>query len=215
MAHVFKLVLALAVIAGAGFCRPARPSALDQLLTYFPPTARDTMLFEVEQDEGLPEMDTIPNALFFGLVGPALMRDIDYLADSASAVVLGRARFPLNDSILLFWVDIRQAWFQHQSLLAFHTQQKVFTNRTTVAEWFGGDGGQVLTGAWMLDYDGDGVKDLIRRDIEHAMIPEADTAREMTHESAMLLKWSGMQFREMPLSDTALVIKQWPIRSFW
>lgn len=176
----------------------------------------DTLRFEVaEQSDTVLPGDTIPNALFFTVVPPELLREIDYLADSSSAVVMGRRHFPWNDSLEAYWVDIRQAWFQHQSLFLYNKRRQNFAARVTVAEWFGGDGGQVLTGSYLLDYDGDGQKDLIRRDIQHGLIPDGDDVREVIHESALRLLWRDGRFVELPAADSSLMVKQFPIRSFW
>jgi hypothetical protein len=38
---------------------------------------------------------------------------------------------------------------------------------------------------------------------------------ERTHESALLLRWDNGRFVEKPLHDSALVAKQFPLRSPW
>lgn len=176
----------------------------------------DTLRFEIaEQSDTVLLGDTIPNALFFTTVPRELLQEIDHLADSASALVLGRQHFRWNDELEAYWVDIRQFWFQHQSLLLYDKRRQAFTGRVTVAEWYGGDGGQILTGSYLLDYDSDGQKDLIRREIEHAMIPGGEEPQELTHESALRLLWRDGRFVELPAGDSSLLVKRFPLRSPW
>lgn len=211
--YLFPAIL-LAFIA----CRPPVKNTEPALLSYFQTTPRaDTLHFEIAEGgaDAPVSGDTIPNKLFFTALSPAFLQEIDYLADSSQALVLGRQRFPLNDSTDACLVDIRQFWFQNQSLLVYNKRQQAFTGRITVAEWYGGDGGQVLTGSWMLDYDNDGSPELIRREIEHTMRPDGDDVLEDFHESALILTWKQGRFVEQPVSDTALVVKQFPIRSVW
>lgn len=214
-----KTVLYLGLLAGLGACQAPRAIPASKLLGYFRPAApADTLRFEIAETgaDAPVEGDTIPNQLFFTALDAALLREIDYVADSAMAVVFGKQRFPIDDDFDACLVDIRQFWFQHQSLLLYDKQKRAFTGRVTVAEWYGGDGGQVLTGSWMLDRNGDGSKDLVRREIQHTLLPDENgDMRDITHESAMQLIWKESRFVEQPLSDTALVVKQFPIRSFW
>lgn len=207
-----------AILLAFATCRQPEKNTEPTLLSYFQTTPRaDTLRFEIAEDGADAPVvgDTIPNGLFFTAINPAFLQEIDYLADSAQALVLGRQRFPLNDSTDVCLVDIRQFWFQNQSLLVYNKRQQTFTGRITVAEWYGGDGGQVLTGSWMLDYDHDGGPELIRREIEHSMRPDGDEVLEHFHESALILTWKQGRFVEQPVSDTALVVKQFPIRSVW
>lgn len=215
---IFCLALAGALLV-SGCVQKTDPASPTALLNYFRPvTAVDTLVFEVEQEDEHAEAanDTIPNALFFSVLDSALLSEISHVADSGSAVVLARRRFPLTDEVEACLVDIRQFWFQHQSLLLFDRRKQAFTGRVTVAEWYGGDGGQDLTGSWLVDHDGDGRLDLIRREIQHTLRPTDDgEAIDETYESAVLLAWRQDRFVEQPLSDTMLLVKRYPIRSYW
>ncbi len=168
-----------------------------------------------EETETLAAGDTIPNALFFSTISPTLLQEIDYLADSAQAVVFGRQHFSLGDNLEAYWVEIHQFWFKHQSLLVYDKARKTFLDRVTIAEWYGGDGGQVLIGSWIFDFDGDGKKDIMRRDIQHSLVPDGETMLERTAESAALLLWKNGQFVETPLPDTAAAVRRYPIRTLW
>lgn len=196
--------------------RPGLPKerALTDYFEVRAPT--DTLLVEISEETDVSNIgDTIPNALFFSTIPPTLLQEIDYLADSAQAVVFGRQHFPLDDNTEAYWVEIHQFWFKHHSLLVFDKAGKTFTDRVTIAEWYGGDGGQVLIGSWVFDFDGDSKTDIVRRDIQHSLVPDGETALERTAESAALLLWKNGQFVDTPLRDTAAVIKLYPIRTFW
>lgn len=208
----------LFALFSAAACRQAVKNQEPALLSFFQtaPVA-DTLRFEVAEDGANAPVsgDTIPNSLFFAALPAAWLTEIDYIADSSQALVLAKQRFPLDDSTDACLADIRQFWFQHQSLLLYNKNRRAFTARVTVAEWYGGEGGQDLTGSWLTDYDGDGGKDLIRRLIQHSARPEGDTVREDFYESAEVFLWKNGQFAEYPIRDTAGVVKRFPIRWMW
>ena len=210
--------LFLATIALLAACQqPVLTKTTPEIAAYFHPLpACDTLHVEIAAESDGPVVgDTIPNRLFFNVVPAALMQEIDYLADSSQALVLGRQYFALNDSITAYWVEIRQFWFQHHALLLYNKSRNTFTERVTLAEWYGGEGGQILTGSWLFDYDGDGQKDIVRREIQHSMTPTEGEPLERLEEGATLLLWKNGRFMETPLQDTAAVIKRYPIRTMW
>ncbi len=196
------------------------PATAQEVLAYFKPLpATDTLHVEVNlEPDNLAPGDTIPNRLFFSEIPAGFLQEIDYLADSSAALVLGRGRFPLNDSIEAYWVEIRQYWFQHHTLLLYDQHRKKFVDMVRLAEWYGGESGQILVGSWLFDYDGDGQKDVFRREIRHSMIPDGDTVLERTEEMAELLRWESGQFTKVivePFSVNRTQGKRFPIRSFW
>jgi hypothetical protein len=198
-------------------CRQPVPAKTRDLFSSFPAHGPgDTLHVEVSTESDAPVLgDTIPNALFFSAIPQPFLKEIDYLADSTDALVLGRQRFSLNDSMEACWAEIRQFWFQHHSLLTYNKLQKAFTGRITVAEWYGGDGGQILIGSWLFDYDGDGDKDIVRREIQHSLVPAGDSVLDRTSESATLLLWDGKQFSEAPAQDIKSMIRHYPIQTQW
>jgi len=193
----------------------SRPIHAQPLTAYFQPLpATDTLHVEVSDSIGLG--DTIPNQLFFSVIPEEFLQEIEYVADSSIALVLGRHRFLLDDCIEVYWVEIRQYWFQHHSFLLYDKCDNKFTGRVTLAEWFGGEGSQILIGSWVFDFDGDGQKDILRREIGHSLtLDDDDTVLEHFEEAASLLRWENGRFSEAPLADTIEIVKRFPIRSIW
>lgn len=177
-------------------------------------TLSDTLRIEVDTRNN-SQGDTIPNALFFKSIPPELLHPISHIADTVEATVLGRGSFPLAKHITAYWVEFRLMWFQQHSLLLYDEAQKAFTDRISVAEWYGGDGGQMLLGSWLFDYDGDGTRDLVRIEMEHSLIPTDDVPLEKTEASASLLLWKNGRFVDTPVQDTAMMVRRFPIRHFW
>ena len=195
-------------------CTRPTPSPDATLLNYFQPaTLSDTTHLELP-DEDISG-DTIPTPLFFRTLGP-LMQPVDYIVDSTSSTVVALQRFSLNERFDGCLVHLTQNWFKHQSLLVFDKQTQRFSDRVTVGEWYGGEGGQVLIGSWLFDYNGDGNKDLVRRSIEHSMTPTPEgEPEEKFFESAELLLWNKNTWQKNTVKDSAVLVKNYPIRSAW
>lgn len=210
-----SIFLVIAVAAWFAFARRNTPDAL--LAQSFRVTVlKDTLHLEFPDESDEANLgDTLPRSLFFRTLDTLLL-PINYLADSSSCTALALQRFELNNQYDACLVQINQFWFKHQSILLFDKAKQKFTQRVTVAEWYGGDGGQVLTGSWLFDYNQDGSKDLVRRVIEHSSMPnEAGEVDERINESVELLLWQKAGWVATPVEDSAALIQKYPIRSFW
>lgn len=141
------------------------------------------------------------------------MNDVWYFDNTGPMRVYARSRFALGDGMEALLADLRQNWYQHQSLFIYDPQQDTILDRTTVAEFYGGEGGQIITGSYLFDFDGDGDKDLLRREIEHWLDPSGDEPVDRYTHHVFLLKWEGKGFKETPLQDTAALIEKFPIHT--
>lgn len=171
-------------------------------------TLPDTLVFAISDTE--TAADTIPNQLFFSQLPSEMYADIEYVADSSSAVVLAKAGFQIRQQYMLLWADVRYAWFQHQSLLLFDEKEQRITDRITVAELYGGESGQIVTGAWLLNG-----QQIVQRQASHSIrLDEAGEAVASTEQDVKLWKIEGGRFIEQPLQDTAKWIRTFPMEEW-
>lgn len=194
------------------------PRQADLLASFDALPVPDTLLVEVPDDnEPDPAGDSIPAALFFRLLDTALLQEITYIAEPDGVDrIQGLRRFALSADVEACLVYIRQFWFKHVSLLLYDRRRQAFTGRYTLAEWYGGEGGQVLTGSWLLDYDGDGDRDIVRRVIQHSiLLDDNQEVQQVTGESAEVLLWHDGHFEARAVPDEAALVRRFPIRSYW
>lgn len=216
MAKYFPLLFLVSVAVLTLTCAHKRGPDSLLLHRFYLGGLTDTLHLELpDEDVTTRFVDTLPRSLFFQTLD-TLLRPIEYLADSSSCTALALQRFEWNSQYDACLVQINQFWFKHQSILLFDKNQQKFSQRITVAEWYGGDGGQILTGSWLFDYDQDGDKDLIRRVIEHSSTPNEDLGMEAKIvESAELLLWEKNAWIKVPVKDSMALVQKYPIRSVW
>ncbi len=210
-----------AVLSLSIACQAPTSSAPGQadLLAFFNLQAvPDTLRVEVPDDnEPDPVGDSIPPALFFRILDTALLQEIAYVAEPGAVDrIRGLHRFALSSDVDACLVYVRQSWFKHFSLLLYDRRRQAFTKRHTLAEWYGGEGGQMLTGSWLFDYDGDGDRDIVQRVIRYAILLDDNyEAQQVTEETAELLLWRDERFEVQPVPDEAALVRRFPIRPYW
>ena len=173
----------------------------------------DTMRFEVFPDGDTAGGVRIPTSAFFRKMPTRLMNEIQYFDNTAPLYVYARGRFPLTEGKEALLADLRQNWYQHQSLFVYDAAADTITARTTVAEFYGGEGGQITTGSYLLDLDGDGDKDLVRREVERWIDTSGGDAVENFANYVSVFHWKDGDFRETPITDSAALIAAFPIQS--
>ncbi|HRD82725.1 MAG TPA: hypothetical protein PLL53_18320, partial [Saprospiraceae bacterium] len=147
----------------------------------------DTLAFAITDSDAAIGADTISNQLFFSQLSADMYADIEYVADSSSSVTLAKGSFELSPPYLLLWADIRYAWFQHQSLLLYDKEAKRITDRITAAELYGGESGQIIIGAWLLN----GNEIVQRQDSHSSRLTETDEVEQSTERYVSRWKIEG------------------------
>ncbi|MFQ5446961.1 MAG: hypothetical protein ACE5FF_08505 [Saprospiraceae bacterium] len=212
MKNLFFLVGAIAL----GTACNTSDTASGTLERYFKEVpAPDTLLFELAEDGGQVPGDTIPVATFLDKINDRLLNDIPFFDTTGDLTILGGQRFPVAENVEAFEVHFFQNWFQNQSLFLFDKNKNAITGRITAAEFYGGDGGQILTGSWLFDYNGDGDPDLVRTEIEHWINLSSDEPAEKVEQRVSLLLWNGGGFTESEVLDSAALMQAFPVKSWW
>ena len=188
-------------------------SAEKALVDYFAEMATtDTLRFEVFADGDTSGAVRIPTSAFFRKMPTRLMNEIQYFDNTAPLFVYARGRFPLAGGQQALLADLRQNWYQHQSLFIYNPAADTITARHTVAEFYGGEGGQITTGSYLLDLDGDGDKDLVRREVERWLDHSSGQAEEKFAHYVAVFHWQDGRFLEAPIADSAALIAAFPIQ---
>lgn len=209
MRSTFAAALLLCLLAA---CSPKEKP----LNEYFPVLPLgDTIQFAIAGDEETLTGNAVPNAAFFGALPAEMLAEIEYVADTAEAVVTARGRYRLDERYEALWADLRYAWFQHQSLFIYDTKTTRITGRATVAEWYGGESGQIHIGAWLLDLDGDGQKELVQRQDEYSIMIDGDEVRSSSEQFVALWRLQEGRFTAQPVQDSLELMRRFPLPDVW
>lgn len=185
-------------------------------LQYFKPlSVKDTVLFSLDSPKGL-QANPIPYQVFLENVDTELWREIEYIMEEEGTEILGLAHFPIDKQHEAYIVGLTYSWFGNTSLLIMDKRTKRFIDLVPVAEFYGGDGGQVLRNTWCFDADKNGTRDLVVRDSNHSLVIDENGDQKDVYEefvSIYILQPKGFVTAE--IADSNALIKQFPVDWNW
>lgn len=209
----FPIFLALVLLAGCMACSPKKESFSEtfQVLPF-----QDTLLFSVAQGLGteapLPNADTLVNAIFYEQVSDSLHAVIEHILSVEEPVIVKLGRFPLDAQFDGLAIAIKDFWFLNQSILIFDKQLQRVTGLFPVAEYYGGDGGQILQASWLIASNPK-QPELIVRISQHSLQLQEDEAdmKDVYVESVERYVWQQGAFVKHSTPDSTALIQKFPV----
>lgn len=216
---IISFALLLSVLTISACQKKPVSTESNDFLNYFKPLSpQDTLVFDVandgNEDNEVPRRDTIPTALLYAQVSDSLREPISHLLEVDAPHFASLGRFALDEKQDALLVNLDVSWFKNQSLLIFDKNLQKVVALLPVAEFYGGDGGQILRKSWLITSDGQ--KQWVARESQHTMQIKGDN-EEPTHlyeDWGKLYTWQNGAFREVPVQDSAALIRQFPIGRF-
>jgi len=213
----------LMVIIGAIGCQNQTPSSPagtaapePELLSFFEEMGPGDTLF-VGYDQEMAGADSIPVPMLWMGMDSMLLQQIAYGPDSSTMVARGEGRWVQDSANTACLMRVDQFWWKFQYALIYDRQKGVFTGIQPLAEFYGGEGGQVATVSWLFDRDGDGDRDIISRTSEHFLEMLSEDAEPVEHisEEVYVWEWTNGGFQPVAGIDSAALVKAWPVEWGW
>lgn len=120
-------------------------------------------------------------------------------------------RFPLDNRYDACLLSSKEHWYFQTSMLIYDKQTGYFTDMEVLAQFYGGDGGQIATESWLWD-DG-----LYRKESFRSVRfnPDIDDAEESVGEVSALYSWKNGAFEPAVMTDSLALSKQFPMNWEW
>lgn len=211
---VFAFILCCGIFWG---CAAQQQSAHSNFIeTYFQPLpAADTIYFSLTNPKGM-RANPIPYDTFLVHVDTSLWSDIDYIMEGDQTGIVGLSHFPIDEEHEAYIVGLTYSWYGNTSLLILNKRLQSFVDLVPVAEFYGGDGSQVLRNSWCFDADLNGTRDLIIRDSQHALVIDENGESQDVYEeyvSIYILKPKG--FVSAEIQDSSALIRNFEVDWNW
>lgn len=173
--------------------------------------AWDTLHFSIDEPfAGRPISDTLVWRCFDKAT-------FDYLHfDTGKPQFSAGSRYALNDSVAICLLNNEEAWFKKQILLLFDTQKHRFFSVREVANFYGGEGGQILLESWLFRNAGN-TPNMYMKKTEHWLVPGQDDSEPTEHlvEAGNLLRWEKMDWVPADGPDSLVLKKHFKSLHEW
>ena len=177
--------------------------------------ASDTVFVPIDYD--WEPTDTIPIADLVGSLPDTLLTILGGFGLEDEVVSEGGWRVQLDEGHDLCLVNQRESWFVTRNGLIYDRQAGAFTGLAELAYFIGGEGSQIIAASWLFDADADGDLDLLTRYLERYYRPwimDEDSA-EVLIEGVGLKYWTPQGYQEGEVSDSAALIRAFPVDWGW
>jgi hypothetical protein len=152
----------------------------------------DTLFLGAEVNKENEKLLAIEDLL--DLIGEEMLAEYNSYYDSAGTNFYPFFRFELDKDLEAYYIGQSDSWVLHNSLFIYSKSQDKFIKNCLASSIDGGDGGQQLLDSWVLDWDGDGKKDLLTRihDQWIRMDPESEEVIQHVSDSSFVdLNFAG------------------------
>ena len=213
-----KLVLALGLCALIWACKNpvqtvAESKAAPALYAHFTSLANfDTLVVTtVQPDDSTARQIGI--APWYGSIDSQLLAKVEFEPDTFDTEGFTFWKTSLDAGTELCLIGFQQSWYRNKSLLIYDKASKSFMDLIPASTFYGGDGGQILTGTWLYDIDGDGFTDLTMRESEHNLEPGEPDPVDIYSDGVRQWRWDTTTQAFVPLNgiDSSALIKRFPL----
>jgi hypothetical protein len=198
-------------------CTPPTPSPVPHLpsevfMQLFPTANDSSTVFHFYNTKG--EIATpLSDSLLRSALSDGMIEAIEY--GTGDAKHQAKQKFELDENHLACIINSTESWFMNQSLLTYAHETNSFRDAMTVSQFYGGDGGQIVTESWI--YTENDQKYLYQIESSHAMVIINDSGemKEMLDEHSQLYIWNENVFAKIAQEDSLALAKRFQLKWEW
>ncbi|MGK0389126.1 MAG: hypothetical protein ACI94Y_001862 [Maribacter sp.] len=126
-----------------------------------------------------------------------------------------KQKFDLDEKHLACIINSTESWFINQSLLTYVHETNSFRDAMTISQFYGGDGGQIVTESWI--YTDNDKKYLYQIESSHAMIMTDDSGEpeKVIEEHSQLYIWTENVFTKIAQEDSLALAQRFQLKWEW
>jgi len=179
---------------------------------YFPalPTTDTLHIYPDRADADSGQL--IPLETLYTFVDSAFVR---YILESSYSptepTFRGHGQFALDQQTTAYILGVYENWFVFKYLLLYHQETQQFESIEKVAEFYGGEGGQIWQESHLFDFEE--LPQLLSRMDEHTLrIREDGSTLDQYDPTVSGYVWTGEEFQEITLENAEEWIQKYPVK---